>query len=130
MNAHRNRSILLWLAALAILWGVLAPTLAPTLASTMAQHSGKTWIEVCMSVGTRLVAMDSDRAADEQAVHPGMHCQACVSQYDLAVVAHPPGRLVVVKASVERSVGFHQLLLPHAADYRSAHRSRAPPRLS
>lgn len=122
MNAHRNRTILLWLAALEILWGVLAPTLA--------QHSGKTWIEVCMSVGTRLVAMDSDGAADEQAVHPGMHCPACVSQDDLAMIAHPPGTLVVVKASVERSVGFHQLLLPHAADYRSAHRSRAPPRLS
>lgn len=122
MNAHRNRSILLWLAALAILWGVIAPTLA--------QHSGKAWIEVCMSIGTRLVAIDSDGAADSQAVRPGMHCPACVSQYELAVVAHPPGSLTLLAAALEQVVHFHQAELPRVLDYRSAHHSRAPPPLA
>ena len=126
MNAHRNRSILLWLAALAILWSVIAPTLA----STLAQHGGKTWIEVCMSVGTRLVAIDSDGAADSQAVRPGTHCPACVSQYELAVVAHPPGSLTLLAAALEQVAHFHQAELPRVFDYRSAHRSRAPPPLA
>ena len=123
MNAQRNRSIILWLAALALLWGMLAPSLASTLATPKA----KAWIEVCMSVGTRLVALDLDGATEGEAIHPGMHCPACVSQYDLAVIAHPPGSMVLLDAPVERVLGLHGPALPPAAAIRLDHRSRAPP---
>jgi len=130
MNSQRNRSIILWLAALAILWGMLAPTIASTFAPNPA-HQGKTWIEVCMSAGTRLIALDpggvGDDAGKDKAVHPGMHCPACVSQYDLAVVAHPPGTLMLLDAPVERILRLHGPTLPPAAAIHAAHRSRAPP---
>ena len=126
MNAQRNRSIILWLAALAILWGMLAPTFAAHPA-----QQGKTWIEVCMAAGTRLVALDlsglEDGAGKDKVVHPGMHCPACVSQYDLAVVAHPPGTLMLLDAPVERILRLHGPTLPPAAAIHAAHRSRAPP---
>lgn len=128
MNAQRNRSIILWLAALAILWGMLAPSLA------LSQSTqGKTWIEVCMSAGTRLVALDLDTgsAGSDQAVHPGMHCPACVSkynlQYDLAIVGHPPGSLVLLDTPLEATLRPHGPPLRPASTFRTAHRSRAPP---
>lgn len=130
MNSHRNRSVILWLAALALLWGMLAPTFAPTFAPTPAQQ-GKTWIEICMSAGTRLVALDlgaaDDGAGKDKGVHPGMHCPACVSQYDLAAIAHPPGSLMLHEAPVERTLRRHGPDLRSAAAIRAAHRSRAPP---
>lgn len=124
MNAQRNRSIILWLAALAILWGMLAPSLASNGAS-----QGKTWIEVCTSVGTRLVALDPDTgsAGSDKAVHPAMHCSACVSQYDLAIVAHPPGSLVLLDTPLERTLRPHGPALRPASTFRTDHRSRAPP---
>ncbi len=122
MNAQRNRSIILWLAALAILWGVLAPSLA----QNTATQQGKTWIEVCMSVGTKLVGLDLDKDGGK-AVHPGMHCPACVSQHDLAVVSHPPGSLVLLDTPLERTLRPQGPVLPPASTFRSDHRSRAPP---
>lgn len=64
MNAQRNRSTILWLAALALLWGMLAPSLATNLAT----HKAQAWIEVCMLVGTRLVALDLDDATQDSAI--------------------------------------------------------------
>jgi hypothetical protein len=132
MNAQRNRSIILWLAALAILWGMLAPSLASTFVANQA-NQGKTWIEVCMSAGTRLVALDLDSGSDagDKAVHPGMHCPACVSkynlQYDLAIVAHPPGSLLLLDTPLEAVQRPHGPVLRPASTFRTDHRSRAPP---
>ncbi|AWL04953.1 DUF2946 domain-containing protein [Massilia oculi] len=128
MNAQRNRSIILWLAALAILWGMLAPSLASNFASPRADQ-GKTWIEVCMSAGARLVALDADtgNAGSDEAVHPGMHCPACVSLYDLAIVGHPPGSLVLLDTPLDAALRPHGPALPPASTFRSDHRSRAPP---
>jgi len=125
MNAQRNRSIILWLAALAMLWGMLAPSLA----SNLTTHQGKTWIDVCLSVGTRLVALDLDTAgaAGDEAVHPGMHCPACLSQDDLAIIAHPPGSLVLRDAPLGRIQRPHRPALRPASTFLSDHRSRAPP---
>lgn len=121
MNAQRNRSIILWLAALAILWGMLAPSLASS--------QGKTWIEVCMSAGTRLVALDldTDSAGGDKLVHPGMHCPACVSQYDLAIVSHPPGSLVLLDTPLVAALRPHGSAPWPASTFHTDHRSRAPP---
>lgn len=123
MNAQRNRPIILWLAALALLWGMLAPSFA----SGLAPSQGKAWIDVCTSLGSRLVALDLDGATADQAIHPGMHCAACVSQYALAVIAHPPGSLVLQEAPIERVRRLDGSVLPPVAANRRAHRSRAPP---
>ena len=126
MNAQRNRSILLWLAALAMLWGMLAPALAMG-----AAHQGKAPVEVCMAVGIRLVALDAtasiDGAAQDQAPHAGMHCPACVSPYDLAIVAHPPGSLTLLAAPAGRILVRQGPAVPPAAAIHAAHRCRAPP---
>lgn len=124
MNAQRNRTILLWLAALAILWSMLAPSLA----ATQAQQ-GKTWIEVCMSVGARLVALDLDTgsAGSDKAVHPGMHCPACVSQHGLAIISHPSGSQVLLDTPLDAGVRAHWPALWPASTFRTDHRSRAPP---
>jgi hypothetical protein len=124
MNAQRNRSIILWLATLAILWGMLAPSLASN-----GANQGKTWIEVCMSVGTGLVALDLDTgsAAGDKVVHPGMHCPACVSQFDLAIVSHALGSLVLLDTPLEVTLHPHGPALRPASTYRTDHRSRAPP---
>jgi hypothetical protein len=128
MNAQRNRSIILWLAALAILWGLLVPSLTANVASTPA-HQGKTWIDVCLSVGTRLVALDldTDSAVGDEAVHPGVHCPACVSQDDLALIAHPSGSLALLDAPFERILRLNGAALRPASTFLSDHRSRAPP---
>ncbi len=128
MNAQRNRSIILWLAALAILWGLLVPSLTANVASTPA-YQGKTWIDVCLSVGTRLVALDldTDSAVGDEAVRPGMHCPACVSQEDLALIPHPPGSLAQLDAPFERILRLHGPALRPASTFLTGHRSRAPP---
>ena len=125
MNAQRNRSILLWLAALAIMWGMLAPSLA----SNPPTHKDNTWIDVCLSVGTRLVALDldTDSAAGDEVAHPGVHCPACLSQDDLALIAHPPGSLVLLDAPFERTLRLHGPALRPASTFLTDHRSRAPP---
>lgn len=123
MNAQRNRSLVLWFATLALLWGVLAPSLA----STLATHQGQAWTEICTATGARLVALDPDGATQDQAIHTGMHCPACVTPYDLAVVAHPPGSLVLHDAPRERLLRRAWPALAPAAAIHSAHRSRAPP---
>ena len=125
MNAQRNRSIILWLAALAILWGMLAPSLA----SNLPAHQGKTWIDVCLSVGTRLVALDleTDSAAGDEAVHPGMHCPACLAQDDLAIIAHPPGSLVLLDTPLVAALRPHGSAPWPASTFHTDHRSRAPP---
>lgn len=124
MNAQRNRSIILWLASLAILWGMLAPSLASN-----GANQGKTWIEVCMSVGTGLVALELDTgsAAGDKVVHPGMHCPACVSQFDLAIVSHPLGSLVLLDTPLVAALRPHGPALRLASTFRTDHRSRAPP---
>ena len=53
---RRLRTRILWIAALAVLFGSVVPSLTTFLASS----SGQAWIEVCTSTGTKLVAVDVD----------------------------------------------------------------------
>lgn len=72
MDSPRNRSLALWLAALAILWGRLVPSLS----AAMETGTGKHWIEACMTAGNKLVAVADDDGADQATSGPGMHCPA------------------------------------------------------
>lgn len=129
MNAHRNRSIILWLAALAILWGVLAPALAAGSAVNPA-HPDQAWFELCASgSGARLEAPGpgAHNAAGDKVVHTGMHCPACVAQCGATIGAHPPGGPVLPGGARERLVRADGPGLPCAAAPRGVHHSRAPP---
>jgi len=127
MNAHRNRSLCFWLAALAILWGALAPSFA----ASAAHHGANIWAGVCMQGAVRLVALGADGAPDSHALHPGVQCAAGMAHDCQAVAAHPSATLAQSGATGERSCGsHHELSMPHPASDRTVHRSRAPPTAS
>ena len=124
----RLHSPILWIAILAVLWGVLAPSLSHFLVSS----SGQAWIEVCTSTGTKLIAVDTDEAPDDQKnnIHTGVHCPYCRLQQDLPAVAHAPGVLVLADGTVRGVPAPPALTPPLPAAVWPAHHSRAPPRFS
>lgn len=126
MNWHRIRAHLLWIAVLAVLWGALAPSLS----SWIGSAQGKTWIEVCTSTGTKLIALETDDVPAKSSVHTGDHCPYCRIQQDLPAIAHAPGVLVLADGSVRRVLQPQEVTQPLPAAVWPAHRSRAPPSFS
>lgn len=123
---RRVRARILWIALLAVLLGSIAPSVTSFAASTF----GRTWIEVCTSTGTVMVAVDADEAPAGQGQHAGVHCPYCRLQQDLPAIANAPGVLVLADGSVR---GVPQSLSPTppvAAPVWPAHHSRAPPQIS
>lgn len=125
---RRLRTRILWIAALAVLFGSVAPSLTTFLVSS----SGQAWIEVCTSTGTQLVAVDTGEAPDDQknSIHTGVHCPYCRLQQDLPAIAHAPGVLVLADGSVRGVTHRPALTPPIAATVWPAHHSRAPPLFS
>lgn len=123
MDSPRNRSFTLWLAALAILWGMLVPALS----AAMESSAGKRWAEVCMSVGTKLVAVADDDASEGAGRHPGPHCPACVAHHDPAIAARHAGQAHAAAAAAGQGIHLHALMLAPASPAHSPHPSRAPP---
>lgn len=125
---RRLRTRILWMAALAVLFGSVAPTLTTFLASS----SGQTWIEVCTSTGTKLVAVDTGEAPDDQEhkVHTGVHCPYCRLQQDMPAIAHAPGVLVLADGSVRGVPPPPAQTTPLVSAIWPAHHSRAPPAFS
>lgn len=114
------------MAALAVLFGSVAPSLTTFFASS----TGKAWIEVCTSTGTKLVAVDTDEAPDDNGIHTGVHCPYCRLQQDMPAIAQAPGVLVLADGSVRGVPAPPALTLPPAVAVWPAHHSRAPPQLS
>lgn len=127
MVRPRLHSPVLWIAILAVLWGVLAPSLT----NLLVLSSGKTWVEVCTSTGTKLAAIDVGEPDDQKSsIHTSGHCPYCRLQQDLPAVAHAPGVLVLADGSV-RGVPMPPELTPRLlAAVWPAHYSRAPPHFS
>jgi len=123
MDSYRNRTPILWFAALAILWGVLAPALA----SHMTHQPGKTWTEVCLSVGTTLVAAAGGGGGAGESAHAGVHCPFCLSAPDQAALPARAGWQVSATAAVDRIVHHGAPFPPPPSFLRSDHPSRAPP---
>jgi hypothetical protein len=81
------------LAALALLWGLLAPLLLPAQATSAGR-----WVEVCSSLGTRFVlandgddAVTSDEGAPDPAAFSGNNdCPYCRLHASLAPPLAPP----------------------------------------
>ena len=123
---RRLRTRILWIAALVVLFG----SVAPSLTTFMASSSGQTWIEVCTSTGTKLVAVDTDEAPDDNSIHTGVHCPYCRLQQDLPAIAHAPGVLVLADGSVRGVPAPAAPTPPPAVAIWPAHHSRAPPQFS
>lgn len=126
---HPRFALILWIAILAILWGVAAPTLASVSGAT----ASTLWVEVCTSDGTLLVAMPADESRDGAAnssnsSHSAQnHCPYCRLQQDLPDIVHAPGVLVLADGSVRHTPRARPSNPPPATAIWAACHSRAPP---
>lgn len=116
MNPHRTRPIILWLAALAILWGLLRPSLNAFTAS----GSGKALVEGGYEAGAGLPAL---RGTDDVKAFGRI---ASASHADLAVAAWVTAKVFPALAA-QATHRFAEPSLAPANAARSSHPSRAPP---
>jgi hypothetical protein len=118
MNPHRTRPLILWLAALAILWGVLRPSLN----AFMASGAGKALVEGCIDAG-RLLALENGHT-EHLGADPAEHlaqagpAAACIAANALLACADQP------------AAAFPEPDLPSTAVVDASHPSRAPPPLA
>ncbi|SFQ33017.1 DUF2946 domain-containing protein [Variovorax sp. 770b2] len=123
MNLRRIRSRVLWIAILAVLFGVLAPSLSTWVAET----AGKAWTEVCTASGTKLVQVDGDDTPTHDGHNGSMHCPYCRLQQDLPAIAHAPGVRILADGSVRGVPRVAVWEPPLAVSVWPAPPSRAPP---
>lgn len=123
---QRLRHRILWLTAAVLLFG----SVAPSLTTFVGKHSGTTWVEVCTTEGTKLVALESGEDSEQHGIHTGVHCPYCRIQQDLPAIAHAPGVLVLADGSVRGVPRPPEPTQPLPAAVWPAHHSRAPPSFS
>lgn len=122
MNSHRTRPLILWLAALAILWGVLRPSLN----AFMASGAGKALISGCIDA-RNLLALENGYTG-----HVDTQSSADVAQADLAVAAFFAqfAAVAILVLGAQAAVSFPDAGLPAADTILASHPSRAPPQLA
>lgn len=119
MNSHRTRPFILWLAALAILWGLLRPSLN----AFMASGAGKALVEGCIDAG-RLLALENGHTE-----HLGAESAEHLAQADLAA-AYIAANALLASAAAQPAIAFPEPDLPSTAVVDASHPSRAPPALA
>ncbi len=128
MIMHRTTyRFALWLAALAMLFAVLAPTIARV-------RSTGDWVEICSVAGNKLVlvasagdsASDGGQPADARAA---MDCPYCALHIDLALPTPPQASLI---HRISRLAFVPRLFLqaPQTPFVWAPAQSRAPPALA
>lgn len=122
----RHRSRLLWLAFAAMLWG----SLLPAWSGVFAAPSGKAWIEVCTSQGTRLIAADADGKPAGHAMPSGMECAWCRMSQELPTVPCLPAAPSMAETLPVAVPATGLPWRPRPDAPWSAPPSRAPPRPS
>lgn len=123
MELYRIRHRILWVVMLAVFFG----SLAPSLTTFVGNAAGKTWVEVCTSTGTQLMALGNKEAPEPDSLHASGHCPYCRLQQDLPAIAHAPGVLILADGSVRGVPEPPALAPPIFAAIWPAHQSRAPP---
>lgn len=129
--SKRSHRCAAWLALVAILLGVLAPSIARAVAGSIGADIA--WVEVCTPQGAKFVAVPADQAplSDSSSPHAfqSEHCPFCVAGALALLPAldrapflgdPPPARLQPARL----------LEAPRAQHVWSATRPRAPPFLS
>jgi len=119
MTSHRTRPLILWLAALAILWGVLRPSLN----AFMASGAGKALVEGCIDAG-RLLALENGHTGHLGAEPAGQLAQANLAAAYLVAIA------LLASAAAQPVIAFAEPDLPSTAVVDASHPSRAPPPLA
>jgi hypothetical protein len=116
MNAHRTRPIIVWLAALAILWGLLRPSLNAFTASSV----GKALVEGGYDAGAGLRSLyGADDVKAFGRTESAAHAALAVAAWVTAKVR--PARVA------QATHRFAEPSLAPANPARSSHPSRAPP---
>jgi len=125
-RAHRR--IWTWVAALAILWIALAPTIS----HAVQGRSGDLWVEICSSLGSKVVSVaDLD---DQQPVQPPSllhtleHCPYCALQSGPA--APPAAAAKVVLLPLHFAPPRLFLAAPYTLHAWLRAPSRAPPSIA
>jgi hypothetical protein len=120
MTSHRTRPLILWLAALAILWGVLRPSLN----AFMASGAGKALVEGCIDA-SRLLALENGHTE-----HLGADSAGQLAQADLAAAAHLVALALLASTAAQPAATFPEPDLPSTVVVDASHPSRAPPSLA
>ena len=126
--AKGKRTIVAWIACLALLLASLAPSIAQAL-----QRGGPgTWTEVCTVLGSKLVAVDGrtdDSAPAVPAKHLLQHCPFC--SLHVTALGMPPAPLSVpALAPLGFTVPELMLVAPRTLFAWATAQPRAPPQLS
>ncbi|MCY1238603.1 hypothetical protein D9M72_513480 [compost metagenome] len=114
-------------ALMAVLFASLAPSLSSLIA---AAGSSASWVEVCTTLGAKMVQVEDAGEPAHDGLHAGDHCPYCRLPQDLPAIAHAPGVLVLADGSVRGVPQPPALTPPLEAAVWPAHRSRAPPSFS
>ncbi len=124
MTSHRTRPIILWLAALAILWGVLRPSLN----AFMASGAGKALISGCIDA-RNLLALENGHIHIQP---PGVQSSDDAAQAELAVAAFFAqfAAIAILILGAQAAVAFPDVELGSTGAILASHPSRAPPQLA
>lgn len=130
MNARPTRlRRFAWLAILATLAMALMPTVSHALAHWRGQAS---WVEVCTTAGSRLVALDAAGEAQQPATSAAAHlehCPYCAPSF--GGVGLPPSPLTLpLPADLATEVPALFLQAPRTLHAWCSAQPRAPPSLS
>ncbi|WP_312512383.1 DUF2946 family protein [Massilia sp.] len=122
MTTHRTRPLILWLAALAILWGLLRPSLN----AFMASGAGKALVTGCIDA-RNLLALENGYTG-----HLGARSSDDMAQADLAVAAFFAqfAAVAILVLGAQAAVAFPDVDLPSTGVILASHPSRAPPQLA
>ncbi|WP_090437159.1 DUF2946 domain-containing protein [Duganella sp. CF458] len=110
-----------WLACLAMVFAVLAPSISRA-------QSGDGWIEICTTGGMKLVKItdaDSSQKPSGSLIH-GEHCPFCATHTDIAGPI-PASPIVIHPAGLVSAVPRLFLQVPRTLFTWAPAQSRAPP---
>lgn len=124
---HELHRRLAWLALCAVIFAAFAPFISKLLATSQ----GVTWIEICSTNGTKLVALDlGTKKTPDTPMTADSHCGYCLLQQ------HSPFVPTLPYSSAMAAVSADRLLVGSGGGsifkcfIRAAHHTRAPPAFS
>jgi hypothetical protein len=132
-----RRSIVQWIAILAVLMNALAPSMSMALSGPSGSQVSETaqWVEVCASTGTTWVLLAADGSTletrqSQPADAPGSlhakHCLYCLTHAaSFALPVEEPAPFVALHASPVH--GFDAVSAPRTGSPWRAQVARAPP---
>nr|WP_315465159.1 DUF2946 domain-containing protein [uncultured Rhodoferax sp.] len=133
--SHARRTIVQWIAILAVLMNALVPSVSMALHASPGSSSPLQWVEVCASQGSTWVLLGADGSVLEErqgkpvdvpsALH-AEHCLYCLTHADsLALAAEDAPELALLQAAAVH--GIEAVTAPRTGSPWRAQVARAPP---